>query len=168
MLGCYRKTDCDDPEIFATAAIAVLSRYPEDVVRQVTDPHSGLPATSKWVPRIAELREACETVNNAARRRAEADGRIAAQFAERDRLEALEPAEKRREFIKREMEKISAFFAKAEGDGAERTYDVRGMDDGPAKDIARSKLAAELAAKAKAYTSTPCAPLSISSEAGSP
>ena len=51
-----------DPDVFTTAIAAVLSEYPEDVVRQVTDPRRGIPARSKWFPSIAELKAACDDV----------------------------------------------------------------------------------------------------------
>lgn len=60
MLGCYPAREMNDPETFATVAAAVLARYPEEVARQVTDPVRGLPSTNKWLPSIAEIREACE------------------------------------------------------------------------------------------------------------
>ena len=155
LLGCYRKVDCADPEVFATAAVAVMRRYPEDVVRKVTDPHSGLPATSKWVPTISELRDACETVNAAARRREEQAARIKAQFAERERMEAVEPAERRRAFIKREMAKVNAVFASADPDKPPPPLDIREMEECAEKQALRSMLNAEIAAKSRDSASTP-------------
>ena len=38
----------------------MLARYPEAVVRNICDPVRGLPSTAKWLPAIAEIREACE------------------------------------------------------------------------------------------------------------
>jgi hypothetical protein len=60
LLGCYRRSDVGDPEIFTRAVIAVFMRYPESVVVPVTEPATGLPAKLKWLPSIAEIREACE------------------------------------------------------------------------------------------------------------
>jgi hypothetical protein len=34
--------------------------YDEDVVRDVTDPVRGLPGVLKWLPAVAEVRQACE------------------------------------------------------------------------------------------------------------
>ena len=59
LYGCYRRTDADSPEIFLGAAIAVLTGYPEFVVRAVCDPRHGLPAKSKFPPNIFELTVAC-------------------------------------------------------------------------------------------------------------
>ena len=61
LLGCYRKGDAEDPEVYTTAVAAVLARYPEDVVKRVTDPRGGLPGTSQWLPTVHEVRAACET-----------------------------------------------------------------------------------------------------------
>jgi hypothetical protein len=46
--------------MFITAATAMLSSYPEIVAERVCDPIRGLPAKNKFLPAIAEIREACE------------------------------------------------------------------------------------------------------------
>lgn len=43
-----------------SGAAAVLSRYPEDVVRRICHPVEGLPRTNKWLPSLAEIAEACD------------------------------------------------------------------------------------------------------------
>lgn len=60
MLGCYRRGEVADEKVFTSAIIAVLCRYPENVVKVVTNPTRGLPATLKWLPSIAEVRDACD------------------------------------------------------------------------------------------------------------
>ncbi len=57
---CYRRDDAVDPEIYGGAVIATLCDYPEPVVLEVTDPRRGIPAREKWLPSIAEVRQACE------------------------------------------------------------------------------------------------------------
>jgi hypothetical protein len=42
------------------ALAAVLSCYPQPVVYRVTDPRSGLPGRSQWLPTVAEVKAACE------------------------------------------------------------------------------------------------------------
>jgi hypothetical protein len=42
------------------AAAAMLAQYPEHVAGKVCDPIRGLPSKSKFLPAIAEIREACE------------------------------------------------------------------------------------------------------------
>lgn len=60
MFGCYRKAEASDPEIYAAATAAVLSDYTQDIVDFVTDPRTGLPVTSKWLPSVFEVKAACE------------------------------------------------------------------------------------------------------------
>ena len=131
--------DCADPEVFATAAVAVFSRYPLDVVRKVTDPYSGLAARLKWVPTIYEIREACEIANNEARRREEADARVKEQFAERERIAAMSDSERRKAFIKLEMDKINAAFASADAGTHPASVDIRGMEECAEKQALRAK-----------------------------
>lgn len=60
LFGCFRKGDAADPDVFVSAAASVLARYPEEVVRRVTDPVDGLPSKCQWLPTIAEVKSACE------------------------------------------------------------------------------------------------------------
>lgn len=63
LFGCYRKADASDPDIYVAAATRLLQCYSEDVVKAVSDPINGLPAKSKFLPSIAEIKEACEKAN---------------------------------------------------------------------------------------------------------
>ena len=60
LLGCYRRDEANDPEIYIAAVAAILSEYPRSVIEYVTDPRTGLPRTSKWPPNPAEVSEACD------------------------------------------------------------------------------------------------------------
>ncbi len=60
LLACFRKGDAADPETYSAAVAAILSCYPTQVVYRVTDPRSGLPGTSQWLPTAAEVKAACE------------------------------------------------------------------------------------------------------------
>jgi hypothetical protein len=60
MFGCYRKGEANDPETYTMAIAATLAEYPSEVMQHVTDPRTGLPAKCKWLPSVAEVREACE------------------------------------------------------------------------------------------------------------
>jgi len=60
LIGCFKKSDANDPEIYFSAVVAVLTKYNPDVVGAVTEPTTGLPAKLKWLPSIAEIVEACE------------------------------------------------------------------------------------------------------------
>ncbi len=59
MFGCYRKAEASDPEIYAAATASVLSEYPREVVDYITDPRTGLPSKSQWLPSVFEVRKAC-------------------------------------------------------------------------------------------------------------
>lgn len=90
LIGCYRTGEANDPEIYADAVIAVLSDYPMEVVRRVVDPRRGLPSKTKWLPTIAEVKEACESEMGPIRRAQADEGherRITRQLAERAEAE---------------------------------------------------------------------------------
>jgi hypothetical protein len=60
LMGCFRKSDANDPEIYAAAVVAVLVRWPVDVITSVTEPATGLPSKCQWLPSIAEITAACQ------------------------------------------------------------------------------------------------------------
>jgi len=60
LFGCYRTGDANDPQVYTAAVVAVLSDYSPEVVQFVTDPRTGLPSKVKWLPAVAEVKEACE------------------------------------------------------------------------------------------------------------
>lgn len=60
LFGFYPRNEANDPEMFIAGATAMLAGYPETVVERVCDPVRGLPGHSKFLPAIAEIREACE------------------------------------------------------------------------------------------------------------
>lgn len=62
LLGCYRKGDCEDPEVYYSAVVAQFMRYPGQSVVAVTDPVAGLPSRQKFLPTVAEVAEALEAV----------------------------------------------------------------------------------------------------------
>lgn len=64
LMGCYRRGDCEDPEIYAASVASVLLAYPEQVVLAVVNPVSGIPSKTKWLPAVAEVKEACEAEMN--------------------------------------------------------------------------------------------------------
>lgn len=61
MFGCYRKQDANDPDVYVAAIASILDEYPPSVIDFITDPRTGLPNRLKWLPTVAEVREACET-----------------------------------------------------------------------------------------------------------
>ena len=60
LFGCFRKGDANDPDTYAAAIAAVLTRFPPEVVAHVTDPRTGLPSRSNFLPTVHEVRLACE------------------------------------------------------------------------------------------------------------
>jgi len=72
----------------------VLARYPDSVIRDVTEPATGLPAKLKWLPSISEIREECDILAARIARREQLDRELAEQFAARNpqRLLAKERA----------------------------------------------------------------------------
>ncbi len=65
MFGSYRRGDANDPETFVAAIGAVLARYEPDLIREVTDPNTGIQATEKFMtfmPQPGELKVYCDAV----------------------------------------------------------------------------------------------------------
>jgi hypothetical protein len=60
LLGCYRTGDANDPETYVAAITAILARYPEEVMTQVTHPATGLPSKKGWLPTVKEVCDACD------------------------------------------------------------------------------------------------------------
>jgi hypothetical protein len=60
LLGAYRKGECEDPEIFVRSVASIFAAYPREVVMRVTDPLDGIQTKIKWLPSVAEVKEACE------------------------------------------------------------------------------------------------------------
>jgi hypothetical protein len=62
LLGCYRRGDAEDPEVYVAAITATLACFPPHVIEQVTCPLKGLPSRLKFLPSVAEVRGACQDV----------------------------------------------------------------------------------------------------------
>lgn len=86
LLGCYRTGDANDPEAYITAVVSVLVRYPPQIVREVTEPATGLPSRLKWLPTIAEIREECEILAQRELRKVQRERQIREQLAARETL----------------------------------------------------------------------------------
>lgn len=69
MVGCYRKSDANDPETYFAAVVSVLVRWPREVILAVTDPATGIASRINWLPSIAEVTRACEDAYAPVRRR---------------------------------------------------------------------------------------------------
>ena len=65
LFGSYRRTDANDPEIYLRAIAAVLANYPPDLMREVTDPLTGIQTTERfetWPPNAGELKRYCDEI----------------------------------------------------------------------------------------------------------
>lgn len=60
LFSYYPPPDVGDPQNLLTGAVKMFLAYPMEAVLAVVDPTSGLPATSKWAPNLAEIRQALE------------------------------------------------------------------------------------------------------------
>jgi hypothetical protein len=61
MFACYRKDDAHDPQKYCAAVAAVLGDgYTRAIIEYVTDPRTGIPSRQKFLPAVAEVREACD------------------------------------------------------------------------------------------------------------
>lgn len=61
--GSYRRTDANDPDMYIAAIAAVLAMYDVDLIREVTDPRTGIGTTEKYagfMPNAGELKLYCE------------------------------------------------------------------------------------------------------------
>ena len=73
------------------AVTAVLSRYPRDVIKNVTHPATGLPVKSDFLPTVKEVFDACEGLMQSRREQEARKKRIEQQFAERAEFEKRHP-----------------------------------------------------------------------------
>lgn len=65
LFGCYRRGDANDPETYVAAISAVLAMYETDLVREVTDPRTGIQTSERFetfMPNAGELRRYCEGI----------------------------------------------------------------------------------------------------------
>jgi hypothetical protein len=69
LFGCYRRVDANDPDVYVAAVAAVLAMFDADLIREVTDPRTGIITSEKYMsfmPNVGELKVYCDGV--AARR----------------------------------------------------------------------------------------------------
>lgn len=69
LFGSYRRGDANDPDAYVAAIAAVLSTFDSELIREVTDPRTGISTTEKFcsfMPNAGELKRYCEDL--AARR----------------------------------------------------------------------------------------------------
>ena len=61
LFGSYQKGDANDPETYVAVVAATLSRYPEDMITDVTH-YTGLPKRKDFLPTVREVYLACEEI----------------------------------------------------------------------------------------------------------
>lgn len=69
LFGCYRRGDANDPDTYVAAIARVLSSFDAELIREVTDPLTGIMTVEKYMtfmPNAGELKVYCDGV--AARR----------------------------------------------------------------------------------------------------
>lgn len=65
LFGSYRRGDANDPDAYVAAIGAVLSTYDADLIREVTDPRTGIATSEKFMsfmPNAGELKVFCDGV----------------------------------------------------------------------------------------------------------
>jgi hypothetical protein len=94
LFGSYRRGDANDPDAYVAAIAAVLSGYETDLIREVTDPRTGICTTEKYMsfmPNAGELKFYCEGVA-ARRQRMQRLGALPPPDFSRARLAPPQPA----------------------------------------------------------------------------
>lgn len=64
LFSAYPQRDFAQPAVFVSGVVATLMRYPESVVKRVCSVSTGLPQTTRFLPSICEVREACEAIHH--------------------------------------------------------------------------------------------------------
>jgi hypothetical protein len=82
IMGAYPAVDLPDPAAFLSQAVEAIEDYPLAVVNALASPKTGIVRASKFLPRVAELCEWCETQLRRCRNTLEG-GRAALWEAER-------------------------------------------------------------------------------------
>jgi len=60
LFGSFRTGNANDPDTYVAAVTAVLARYSEEIITEVTHPVFGLAKQTDWLPTVKEVYEACE------------------------------------------------------------------------------------------------------------
>lgn len=84
LLGCYRTGDANDPATYVAAITAILVRYPEEVITEVTHPATGLPSKKGWLPTVKEVSDACKDAHEPIVEQEARLKRVALQLAMRE------------------------------------------------------------------------------------
>jgi hypothetical protein len=144
LLGCYRRGEVSDEEIFTRGVISVLCDFPEAIVRGVTNPARGLPAKLKWLPTLAEVREACEAAHAPELRAAQRERQRAEQ--QQGRLAAPTVTPDARQKAIAHWEQVKAEMAAAAEQGGRPSVSaiqaaIESGDEAKAKDLSQQTMA---------------------------
>ena len=118
LLSWYRKSDDWNTDEFLTGIAANLAQYPKDIIDEVCHPAKGIASRMKFPPNAAEIRDACEAIQQPRLKAARKQEQIDQQLAERESLE--NPREQRQtwEEAKAELATRGFGFAKPASIGA--------------------------------------------------
>jgi hypothetical protein len=111
LLGCYRTGDANDPETYIAGVVAVLSRYDIPIIREITEPATGIASRLKWLPSVSEVRAECDILADRETRRAEREKQIQEQFAARLQITDQRPR-KTYEQLQAELAEAGIFIGK--------------------------------------------------------
>jgi hypothetical protein len=67
LFGCYRRGDANDPDQYVASIAAVLTLYEPDLVREATDPRSGISTDEKfcnYMPNSGQLKVYCDAIRD--------------------------------------------------------------------------------------------------------
>jgi hypothetical protein len=87
LFGQFRKGDANDPDTYSASIAAVLAEYPDEVVRQATDPRTGLGSRCDWLPTVKEVHDFCRSIVEAEERATKRENDLQWQFASRAEYE---------------------------------------------------------------------------------
>jgi hypothetical protein len=60
IMNFFPRSDVADPNAYALGMAAIMSEYPQEVIARITDPRTGIVRRLKFLPRLAEIAEACD------------------------------------------------------------------------------------------------------------
>ena len=92
LFGQYRRGEANDPDVYVATVAAILSDYPAETIRFVTDPRTGLasnPVDPEWtgMPDPAHVKTACEIHYGPERRRLQRTRQSLKQLEEREQID---------------------------------------------------------------------------------
>lgn len=60
ILSAYRKDDYADPDGFVASIGMIFERYPDEIIKAVSDPVTGIQSKSDYPPSLAKVSDACK------------------------------------------------------------------------------------------------------------